>query len=179
MNLLWDLYWPVLTLAVVLGVNAGAIAFRKRPPNSSGTTKWPRRRVLILGGGIALALAGGALWHGPGGKGARFASEIERQTRKVLVDFEMDPVRAVVARDPLRRTLVLSGPADDFQRSELVRILDEVPGVTNVRWANQPAGFDLPLLPEVELAALVSFGLGLVLAYLLELRRRSNAQWRW
>jgi hypothetical protein len=35
------------------------------------------------------------------------------------------------------------------------------------------------LLLEVELAGLVSFGVGLVLAYLLELRRRSNAQWRW
>jgi len=33
MNLLWDLYWPVLTLAVVVGVNVGAIAFRKRAPN--------------------------------------------------------------------------------------------------------------------------------------------------
>ena len=32
---------------------------------------------------------------------------------------------------------------------------------------------------EVELAALLSFGLGLLLAYLLELRRRSNAQWSW
>ena len=32
---------------------------------------------------------------------------------------------------------------------------------------------------EVELAALISFGLGLLLAYLLELRRRYNAQWSW
>jgi hypothetical protein len=37
----------------------------------------------------------------------------------------------------------------------------------------------LPLLVEAELAALISFGIGLVLAYLLELRRRSRAQWSW
>jgi len=35
------------------------------------------------------------------------------------------------------------------------------------------------LLAEVELAALISFGLGLLLAYLIELRRRYNAQWSW
>jgi len=32
------------------------------------------------------------------------------------------------------RTMVLSGPADPFQRSELVRIMGEVPGVAAVRW---------------------------------------------
>jgi len=37
-------------------------------------------------------------------------------------------------RGPLSRRLILSGPADDFQRTELVRILDETPGVLDVRW---------------------------------------------
>ena len=91
----------------------------------------------------------------------------------------MEPVRAVVERRPLSRTLVLSGPADNFQRGELVRILNEVPGVARVRWANSSPGSTLPMRLEVELAALLSFGLGLLLAYLIELRRRSNAQWSW
>ena len=179
MNLLWDLYWPVLTLAVVVGVNVGAIAFRKRAPNQFRKINWRRRRVLVLAGGATLVLAFGAIWHAPVGKGERFASQTERFTRKVLVDWEMAPVTAVVPRDPVRRAIVLSGPADEFQRSELVRILNDVPGVANVWWIDQPPNFTLPLLLEVELAALVSFGVGLVLAYLLELRRRSNAQWRW
>jgi hypothetical protein len=47
----------------------------------------------------------------------------------------MAGVSARLERGPLRRRLVLTGPADDFQRAELVRILDEVPGVAEVRWA--------------------------------------------
>ena len=43
-------------------------------------------------------------------------------------------IQAKLQRDPLSRRLILSGPADDFQRSELVRILDGTPGVLEVRW---------------------------------------------
>lgn len=179
MNLLWDLYWPVLTVAIVLGVNAGAIAFRKHGPNRHRKINWPRRRLLVLAAGIALTLAFGAIWHGPIGKADRFAAEADRQARQVLVNYEMEPVTAVVARAPIRRTILLSGPADDFQRTELARIMDVIPGIADARWTGTAATFPLPLLLEVEIAALISFGMGLLLAYLLELRRRSNAQWRW
>ena len=168
MNLLWDLYWPVIVAAAVAGVISGAFGFRRKRRG---------RFALLLGVGVTLLFAW--LWHGPVGNGDRFASNVERQTRQVLIDFEMAPVQAVIERSPLSRTLALSGPADDFQRTELVRILNEVPGVATVHWANSPAGFTLPMLLEVELAALVSFSLGLLMAYLLELRRRSNAQWSW
>jgi hypothetical protein len=168
MNLLWDLYWPVVVAAAVAGVIAGAFGFRRK-----------KRGRFALAAGIAATLLLAWIWHGPLGTGDRFASAVEQQTRRVLVDWEMAPVRAVVTRDPLKRTLILSGPADDFQRGELVRILNYVPGVGNVRWANSPEIFTLPLLVEAELAALVSFGIGLVLAYLLELRRRSRAEWSW
>lgn len=179
MNLLWDLYWPVLTVAIVLGVNFGAIVFRKRGQSQFKKINWPRRRKLVFAAGVVLVLAFGAAWHGPIGKGDRFIAETERFSRRVLVDFEMEPVTAVVESNPIKRQLILSGPADNFQRRELVRILNDVPGVAGVRWTDQRPGFALPLLLEVELAALLSFGVGLVLAYLLELRRRSNAQWRW
>jgi hypothetical protein len=177
MNLFWDLYWPVITAAVVIGVLSGRIAYRL--PKSGHSPAYRRKRLVTLVSAGAAILVAALIWHGPVGTGDRFATTVERQTRRVLVDFEMEPVRAVVVRGPLKRSLVLSGPADDFQRSELVRILNDVPGVGEVHWTETRGSFILPLLAEVELAALISFGLGLLLAYLLELRRRYNAQWSW
>lgn len=37
----------------------------------------------------------------------------------------------------------------------------------------------MPLLVEVLLLTLAGFALGSLLAYLLELHRRANANWRW
>lgn len=124
-------------------------------------------------------LALGAIWHGPVGAGDRFAGTVDRASRKVLDDWEMPRVQGHIQRGPINRTLVLSGPADDFQRSELIRIMDDVPGVGNVRWADMRPSFSFSLFAEAELAALICFGLGLLLAYLLELRRRYRAQWSW
>lgn len=168
---LWDHYWPAITAALVIGAIAGALAFRAPIRR--------KRRAFAIAAGIAAVLAIVALWHGPAGAGQRFASPVERQARETLVAFEMTQVRAHLKHDPLTRTLVLTGPADAFQRGELVRILDEVPGVANVRWANSRGAWTLPLLAEAALAALVGFGLGLLLSYLIELRRRSRAQWSW
>ena len=179
MNAFWDFYWPVLTAAVVLGVVAGAAGFRATDARRPKSREFRRRvaSAVLIGGAVVLAL--GALWHGPLGTGERLASRIEHQSRYVLVDWEMAQVQARIERAPLRRTLVLSGPADEFQRSELIRILDGVPGVANVRWTNMKPPLTLPLLAEAELAALACFGLGLLLSYLLELRRRYRAQWSW
>ena len=178
MSFLWDLYWPLLTATAVIGVITGRLAY-KLPGKSGEKAAYRRKRNLTLLVGAAAILLAGWIWHGPVGAGQRFAAETERFTRKVLVDWEMAPVRAVVARDPLKRSLILSGPGDSFQRSGLVRVLNDVPGIGEVHWADEPPGLALPMLVEVELAGLISFGVGLLLAYLLELRRRSNAQWRW
>ncbi|HET6940811.1 MAG TPA: hypothetical protein VFH89_01480 [Sphingomicrobium sp.] len=177
MNLFWDLYWPAISAAVVIGVLSGRFAYRL--PKSGPSPGYRRRRLATVVIAGAATLLAAWIWHGPVGTGDRFATTVERQARQVLVDFEMEPVHAVVVRGPLRRSLVLSGPADDFQRSELVRILNDVAGVGEVHWTETHGGFILPLVAEVELAALISFGLGLLLAYLLELRRRYNAQWSW
>ena len=46
-----------------------------------------------------------------------------------------------------------------------------------------PAGAEegplIPLIAEILLLALSGFALGSLLAYLIELRRRANANWRW
>jgi hypothetical protein len=138
-------------------------------------------RRLLIAFGMAATLAETALWHGPLGAADRFETAVEAQSRAVLDDWEMTAVHAHFAHDPLRRTLILSGTADEFQRSELPRIMAQVPGVGDVRWVDSPRPKPprLPLFAEAELFALAGFGLGLLIAYLLELRRRYRAEWRW
>jgi hypothetical protein len=84
--------------------------------------------------GIAAVVGFTALWHGPLGAGERLTQQIEADARHRLDRDEMFHVQAHLQRNPLSRRLILSGPADDFQRSELVRRLDEIPGVLEVRW---------------------------------------------
>ena len=91
-----------------------------------------RRLILLLG--IAATLGFTALWHGPLGAGERMARKIEADARRQLDHDEMYMIQARLQREPLARRLILSGPADDFQRSELVRRLDAIPGVLDVRW---------------------------------------------
>ena len=98
-------------------------------------------RLIPLLAGVAATLAFGAAWHGPLGAGERLAARAEAVGRKTLTYYEMPLVTARIERDPLARTLVLSGPADAFQRNELVRIMGEVPGVAAVRW--DPASLPL------------------------------------
>jgi hypothetical protein len=91
-----------------------------------------RRTILLLG--IAATVGFTAMWHGPLGAGDRLATETEARARQTLDYYELPMIQAKLQRGPLSRRLVLSGPADDFQRSELVRILDATPGVLEVRW---------------------------------------------
>ena len=91
------------------------------------------RRTIVLTG-IAATVGFTALWHGPLGAGEELARKVESDARQQLDRDEMFQVQAHLQRGPLRRVLILSGPADDFQRSELIRRLDTVPGVLDVRW---------------------------------------------
>lgn len=90
------------------------------------------RTVILLG--LAAVLGFAALWHGPLGAGERMAVRAETIARRTLDYYELPMVQARLERGPLTRRIILSGPADDFQRAELVRILDDVPGVLDVRW---------------------------------------------
>ena len=72
---------------------------------------------------------------------------------------------------------MLAGPPDDFQGTELPRTMAMMPGASGSRW--EPAGPGVPLMAEAGLAGLLGFLFGLLLAYLIELHIRYNAQWNW
>ena len=133
------------------------------------------KRNTALAIGVAGTLAASFLWHGPGGAGERLAGSIDQTMRATLDHYEMPQVAARTQRDPLTRVLMFDGPADDFQRREIKRIALEVPGVSSAYWAgrrDRPRA--LPLLAEVMLMALACFAIGVVLAYIAALRRRSR-----
>ncbi len=91
------------------------------------------RRIIWLIG-IAATVGFTAVWHGPMGTGERLAQQIEAEARQRLDRDEMAQVQARLQRNPMSRRLILSGPADNFQRGELIRRLDSIPGVLDVRW---------------------------------------------
>jgi hypothetical protein len=166
MNAFWSYFWPVFAAGLLVGIIAGLIAFRRRP-----------KRYLRLGLALGVTIALAALWHGPFGAADRFSAQVERGAREGLESWEMPKVTAHLHHGPLTRRLILSGPADDFQTSELVRIMNTLPGVSRTQWTPSPAG--PPLILEGAAISVLGFLFGLLLAYLVELRRRYNAQWTW
>jgi hypothetical protein len=166
MNALWGYFWPSFAAGMAVGILAGAVAFRRR-----------KKRIVSLAIGVLATLLLAALWHGPLGGADRFAAQVESGVRKTLVYYEMTQVNGHLHRNPLSRDVLLSGPADDFQRKGLVDYMNQIPGVRSTRWNSNEGG--LPLIAEGLAVALVGFLLGLLLAYLVELRRRYNAQWNW
>lgn len=169
---LWNFYWPAVAAGLFLGALSGWFAFR-------GIRKARRNALIAFGAAATLAVA--AIWHGPVGTGQRMAEGIESRARVDLRDLEMAGVTARLDRGPLRRSLQLSGPADAFQRKELPRFMLVIPGVSAVRWGSGPSrgGPVIPLIVEAALLGLAGFLLGVLLSYLLELRRRANAGRRW
>lgn len=91
-------------------------------------------RAGIFFGGLAMAIGATALWHGPLGTGEKLATQIEANTRAQLDYDEMTQVQAKTERYPLTRIVHLSGPADNFQRGEIVRRMEALPGVGEARW---------------------------------------------
>ncbi len=163
MNVFLNYFWPIAAFGLLSGAILGSIAFR-------------RQRNALIGVGIAVGIAGAALWHWPLGAADRFATKVESIALFVLGDWEMSQVQAHLHSEPLTRRLMLSGPADDFQRTELVRMMSTIPGVSSATWSDD-GGW--PLIVEAAGVSVLGFLLGLLLAYLVELRRRHNAQWKW
>jgi hypothetical protein len=166
MNALWSYFWPSFAAGLLVGVIIGSIAFRRRA-----------RRFVVLALGVAVSILFAALWHGPLGGADRFEARVERNIQKTLVYYEMTQVTGHLHRNPLTRRVLLSGPADDFQRQGLVGFMNQIPGVSGTSWSSDGGG--APLIVEGFAIALLGFLFGLLLAYLVELRRRYNAQWNW
>lgn len=166
MNAFWAYFWPAFGAGAIIGLVVGTIAMRR-----------PRIRNMLTAAGAAVALGAAALWHGPLGGADNFAATVEATIHKTLVFYEIPQFSGELHHDPLTRRVLLSGPADDFQRRELVRLIEDIPGVSSAGWSAGRAG--VPLIVEGALTALLGFILGLLVAYLIDLRRRYNAQWNW
>ena len=125
--------------------------------------------------GLAATVASALLWHGPGGAAERFVDRSERDARQMLAYFEMNQVTARVQRGPVARRIFYAGPADDFQRSELVRLGEELPGIGEARWSQLRSAltYPLPLVVEAIALALASFLIGLTLAAIAWYARRA------
>ena len=164
MTAFWQFFLPLFAAGFAAAIIAGRIGFRGDR----------LRRSLACGAAAALAFT--LLWDGPLGAAGRFAATVEHEARFVLDDWEMPAVSGHLQRAPLTRRLELSGPADNFQRRELAKLMSLVPGVGRASWSRDRA---IPLVIEAAVTALLGFLLGLMLAYFIELRRRHNAQWSW
>jgi len=184
MNTFWSYFWPLVAAGLVIGALAGGIGFRMPRAQAKARMQGEaipddrraRRWMSLIIGALACGAAA-ALWFGPIGAADLFARRVERDARITLSNYEIPQVGAHLHRNPLSRRLILYGPADDFQRSELVRIMPLIPGIREARWSNSGGG--TPLIVESIAAAIAGFLFGLLLAYLVELRRRYNSQWNW
>ena len=166
MNAFWAYFWPPFGAGLAVGIVAGDFAFRRRST-----------RYLSLAIGVIATIALAALWHGPAGAADRFSAEVERGIRQTIVYWEIPQVSGHLHHDPLTRRAILSGAADDFQRSQLAQYVSDVPGVSSASWA--PSGGGVPLIVEGGAVALLGFLFGLFGGYLRDIRRRYNAQWNW
>jgi hypothetical protein len=164
MNAFWAYFWPCVAAGLLAGGIGGLFGFR-------------RKRKLPVIVAALLVIVAVAAWHGPLGGADRFTRTIERQAREALNNYEMTGVTAHLHRTPLTRRLVLNGRVDDWQSGELVRLFSQLPGVSRATWSERDTG--PPLIIEAVLAAIIGFLGGLLIAYLIELRRRYNAQWTW
>ena len=181
MNTLWTYFWPVFAAGIASGVIAGVAGFRlkivRRGSEPAFVRPSPRRRSFAIDCGLSASIRLAPMWHGPLGAADRFTTGVEGGARRALNYYEMPQITAHVHHGPLTRALILSGRADDFQTSELARLFSQLPGVSRAQWTNADAG--PPLIVEAAGVSILGFLFGLLLAYLVELRRRYNAQWTW
>ena len=185
MNAFWNYFWPAIAAGIVIGFIAGLIAFRaaRLPAKTTEADvaaaqsqgRGRRIRVIIIGALVSVAAA--SLWHGPLGAADRFVRNVEQAAHQILLDNDAPAgMTAQIHHAPLTRQMILSGPGNDFQRAESARLIEEISGVSSAGWTRSPG---IPLIAQGTIAAVLGFLLGLLLAYLVELRRRYNAQWNW
>ena len=132
--------------------------------------------------GLAAALLAGWVSHGPLGQGEAFIDRLEARAKAEIQEAAVPGVEIRFLRTKLRREVLLSGPANDFQREGQGlypglndRIL-ALPGVAGLRWPDGQArgGARLPLIAEILLLVYAAYLLGLAIARLLFRRRREH-----
>jgi len=124
--------------------------------------------------GLAAVLIMGFVWHGPLGNGARMIDSLEAQARAAAAEGELPGIEVRMARDPLARSAVISGEANDLQREGLgetgMGVKDyvrTVKGISSVCWSDEPEAGGLPLLAEILILITLAFLLGLGGSWLL------------
>jgi hypothetical protein len=133
--------------------------------------------------GLAAALLGGWVVHGPLGQGDAFLDQLQSRADAVLREANVPGVRVRFSRAPLSRQAVLSGPANAFQREGqglfpgLNDRISAVPGVSGLRWddaGSVASTRSMPLLAEIELLAVLAYLVGVGLGRLLFRPRREH-----
>lgn len=128
--------------------------------------------------GLAGVAAMGWVHHGVLGNGERLVGQLEAEAKKVVSATEVPGVDVRLGRDPLTRLATFSGNADPFQREgqgELKGLNDrvrDVPGISGVRWTDEPQKTAIPLLLEVLLQLIAAYLVGVGLGWLLFGRRK-------
>jgi hypothetical protein len=146
-TVLWQYYWPIVAIGIVIGAVTGTLLYNRLVISArdrlagleTAVDDRKRKRRTTFMAGVATTVGLAIVWHWPLGAADRLTGHVEAAALAELKHQEMFGVTARLERSPLRRRVVLSGPADDFQQAELIRILDELPGVSGVRWATPPA----------------------------------------
>lgn len=96
----------------------------------------------IILAGLAAALAVGAISHWPVGRGEAFIAVLDAHVQAVVSRAQVPGVTGEMARRPLSRRAILSGPADRFQREGQGSFpgLDDrvlaIPGIASIEWTN-------------------------------------------
>ena len=92
--------------------------------------------------GLAAALAAGWISHGPLGRGEQFIDQVEADLQLVMGVVNLPGVSGRMQREPLARTAILSGPADQFQREGMGSLpgingrVMLIPGMARFEWTN-------------------------------------------
>ena len=135
-------------------------------------------RILV---GLVAALVMGWVWHGPTGHGRALVEILEQQARVAAANAELPGITVRLQHDPLSRSAVISGQANDLQREGLGSqqgvkdYVRAVEGVKSVRWSDEPGGGGLPLLAETLLLVALCFFVGFGLGALIFGRRRRES----
>jgi hypothetical protein len=90
--------------------------------------------------GLGAALVAGWINHGPMGGGERFIDALEAQAKLRLRFAEAQGVSVRMERNPLGRTAILSGQANEFQREGMGSFpgiderIESIPGIAGIVW---------------------------------------------